>query len=223
MKWLTWGKSTVLKQTQQVVVLSVNITTDLHDSISLEKQSCFRRTRQHTLIGASNSNRIGCCMKTSRERMHSPRISASVCKHRVCLTSLHCRVLEIVKTEDTAKGQDSSIRAITRLTMQQTCICIHVCANFLQFAHNSQPTSQPHSLRWRRFSRTTAALTKFTCLPGRAPLTSRSLSIMALTERCFICEYNIVICTIGSSYHPSQSQLLPQPFWHVKRWYVQHK
>ena len=57
-------ETTILEQTQEVVVLAVDITTDLDERVRREEQN--RMERVATLMGASSSRRMGWEMKISR-------------------------------------------------------------------------------------------------------------------------------------------------------------
>jgi len=65
---LGW-ETAVLEQTEQIVVLTVDITTDLGDRSQCR---CTKSQVQErlTFIGASSSRRMGCEMKISRALVH---------------------------------------------------------------------------------------------------------------------------------------------------------
>jgi hypothetical protein len=76
------GETAILEQAQQVVVLAVDVTTDLAGQsqhwLDVEIRLCRRIAGSlRTLIGASSSSRMGCEMKISRALVHRKRISVS--------------------------------------------------------------------------------------------------------------------------------------------------
>nr|POE77548.1 hypothetical protein CFP56_09195 [Quercus suber] len=71
-----WGEATVLEQTEEIVILAVNVTTDLVRSQSVHGDVIATCTK-HTLIGASSSRRMGWLMKISRALVQRKRISVS--------------------------------------------------------------------------------------------------------------------------------------------------
>jgi hypothetical protein len=71
-----WRKATILEKSEQIVVLSVDVTADLRLA-SVARSGVKDKFVARTFIGASSSNRIGWEMKISRALVQRYRISAS--------------------------------------------------------------------------------------------------------------------------------------------------
>lgn len=84
-----WRETTILEEPKQVIVLAVNVTTDLVTNFASVPRAMYIMSAGMgllTLIGASSSRRMGCEMKISRALVQRYRISAS--RSWTCLPGL---------------------------------------------------------------------------------------------------------------------------------------